>query len=94
MENECSTTPQQPDAVPMVVDGDEAPAQSMETTLTPENDGSNDSDSEADNSQESMQQLYEMRINNVLCDAVIRLDDESRYNVHRNILTACSTRFR
>lgn len=43
---------------------------------------------------ESMRQLYEMRMNNVLCDAVIRLNDNSQFNVHRNILSACSSYFR
>lgn len=43
---------------------------------------------------ESMRQLYEMRMNNVLCDAVLSLDDKSRFNVHRNILSACSSFFR
>lgn len=45
-------------------------------------------------SMESMRHLYEMRSNNVLCDAIIKLDDASTFNVHRNILSACSSYFR
>lgn len=43
---------------------------------------------------ESMRHLYEMRSNNILCDAAIKLDDQSTFNVHKNILCACSSYFR
>uniref|UniRef100_A0A336K738 Kelch-like protein diablo n=1 Tax=Culicoides sonorensis TaxID=179676 RepID=A0A336K738_CULSO len=45
-------------------------------------------------SHESMRQLYEMRNNNLLCDAVIKLQDNTNFNIHRNILSACSSFFR
>lgn len=45
-------------------------------------------------SRESMRQLYEMRTNNILCDAVIKLQDNTSFNVHRNILGSCSPFFR
>lgn len=45
-------------------------------------------------SREAMQKLFEMRINNQLCDAIIRVDNDRSYSVHRAILCACSTYFR
>uniref|UniRef100_A0A0A9YPI4 Kelch-like protein diablo n=1 Tax=Lygus hesperus TaxID=30085 RepID=A0A0A9YPI4_LYGHE len=45
-------------------------------------------------SQSSMQTLSELREMNMLCDAVIRLDDGIVFPVHRAILSACSPYFR
>lgn len=45
-------------------------------------------------SMESMRQLYEMRSNNILCDGIIKLQDGTEFNIHRNILSACSSYFR
>lgn len=45
-------------------------------------------------SEQAMRALYELRENCQLCDAVIRLDDGTSYNVHRAILSACSLYFR
>ncbi|XP_014244657.1 kelch-like protein 10 isoform X2 [Cimex lectularius] len=45
-------------------------------------------------SQSSMMSLYELREMNMLCDAVIRLEDGSSFPVHRAILSACSSYFR
>ncbi|XP_026463308.1 kelch-like protein 10 [Ctenocephalides felis] len=45
-------------------------------------------------SQQAMMSLYEMRQNNLLCDAVIRVDDGTCFPVHRAILCACSSYFR
>lgn len=41
-----------------------------------------------------LQSLYDLRQNNLLCDAVLRLDDGGVFPVHRAILSACSTYFR
>lgn len=43
---------------------------------------------------QAMQALQELRENNMLCDAVIRLDDGGVFHIHRAILSACSTYFR
>jgi hypothetical protein len=45
-------------------------------------------------SQEAMLELYKMRLDNTLCDAVLEVDDHVTFNVHRNILSACSHYFR
>lgn len=45
-------------------------------------------------SEQAMRALYELRENCQLCDAVVRLDDGTTYNVHRAILSACSLYFR
>lgn len=45
-------------------------------------------------SAQAMQSLYELRQNNLLCDAVLRLEDGGVFSVHRAILSACSTYFR
>lgn len=45
-------------------------------------------------SAEAMMKLYEMHLNNTLCDAVLVMDDESVFNVHRAMLSACSSYFR
>jgi kelch-like protein 10 len=45
-------------------------------------------------SSEAMQKLFQMRLNNQLCDAIIRVDNDRSYNIHRAILCACSTYFR
>lgn len=45
-------------------------------------------------SSEAMQKLFEMRLNNQLCDAMIRVDNERTYNIHRAIMCACSSYFR
>lgn len=45
-------------------------------------------------SKHSMQNLYEMRANNMLCDGTITLDDDVVLNVHRPILCACSDYFK
>lgn len=45
-------------------------------------------------SREAMQKLYEMRLNNQLCDAKLSMEDGSIFNVHRAILCACSSYFR
>ncbi|CRL02759.1 CLUMA_CG015753, isoform A, partial [Clunio marinus] len=44
-------------------------------------------------SREAMCRLNEMRINNQLCDAKI-ITEDSCFNVHRNIISACSDYFR
>ncbi|KAJ8669832.1 hypothetical protein QAD02_001091 [Eretmocerus hayati] len=41
-----------------------------------------------------MQSLYDFRQNNLLCDAVLRLEDGGVFPIHRAILSACSTYFR
>ncbi|XP_011500068.1 PREDICTED: kelch-like protein 10 [Ceratosolen solmsi marchali] len=45
-------------------------------------------------STQAMQSLYDLRQNNLLCDAVIRLEDGGVFPIHRAILSACSTYFR
>ncbi|XP_052132826.1 kelch-like protein 10, partial [Frankliniella occidentalis] len=45
-------------------------------------------------SAQAMQSLYELRQNNLLCDAVLRLEDGGVFPIHRAILSACSTYFR
>lgn len=45
-------------------------------------------------SKHSMQNLYEMRANNMLCDGTITLDNDVVLNVHRPILCACSDYFK
>lgn len=45
-------------------------------------------------SEQAMRALYELRENCQLCDAVVRLDDGTTFNVHRAILSACSLYFR
>lgn len=45
-------------------------------------------------SKHSMQNLYEMRANNMLCDGTITLDNDIVLNVHRPILCACSDYFK
>lgn len=42
----------------------------------------------------AMHSLYDLRQNNLLCDAVIRLEDGGVFPIHRAILSACSTYFR
>lgn len=51
-------------------------------------------DSKACMSRHTMNNLNDMRNSNTLCDASIKLDDESKFNVHRNILSACSLYFK
>lgn len=43
---------------------------------------------------EAMQKLNDMRVNNLLCDASIKLGDGTVFNVHRAILSACSDYFK
>ncbi|XP_066908319.1 kelch-like protein 10 [Halyomorpha halys] len=45
-------------------------------------------------SQTSMRSLYELHIQNMLCDATLRLEDGGKVSVHRAILSACSPYFR
>ncbi|XP_012271071.1 kelch-like protein 10 [Orussus abietinus] len=45
-------------------------------------------------STQAMQSLYDFRKNNLLCDAVLRLEDGGVFPIHRAILSACSTYFR
>lgn len=45
-------------------------------------------------STDAMQSLYDMRQNNLLCDAVLRLEDGTVFSIHRAILSACSIYFR
>lgn len=45
-------------------------------------------------STQAMQSLYDLRQNNLLCDAVLRLEDGGVFPIHRAILSACSTYFR
>ncbi|XP_037046810.1 kelch-like protein 10 isoform X2 [Bradysia coprophila] len=45
-------------------------------------------------SKHSMQNLYEMRTNNMLCDGTITLDNDVVLSVHRPILCACSDYFK
>ncbi|XP_014616695.1 PREDICTED: kelch-like protein 10 [Polistes canadensis] len=45
-------------------------------------------------STQAMQSLYDFRQNNLLCDAVLRLEDGGIFPIHRAILSACSTYFR
>jgi len=46
-------------------------------------------------SSEAMLKLFEMRQNNLICDAVLHcLVDDTYHNVHRNILCACSLYFK
>ncbi|KAJ6644555.1 Kelch-like protein 10 [Pseudolycoriella hygida] len=44
-------------------------------------------------SHHSMQNLYKMRLNNLLCDGAIMLENGTVMNVHRPILCACSDYF-
>lgn len=41
-------------------------------------------------STEAMQTLYDLRQNNLLCDAILVLQDGGRFPVHKAILSACS----
>lgn len=43
---------------------------------------------------EAMYQLFCMRKTDTLCDAIIRLEDDSTFRVHRAILCACSAYFK
>ncbi|XP_058809482.1 kelch-like protein 10 [Phymastichus coffea] len=45
-------------------------------------------------SSQTLQSLYDLRQNNLLCDAVIRLEDGGVFSIHRAILSACSAYFR
>ncbi|XP_044586739.1 kelch-like protein 10 [Cotesia glomerata] len=45
-------------------------------------------------STQAMQSLYDLRRNNLFCDAIIRLEDGGVFPIHRAILSACSTYFR
>lgn len=45
-------------------------------------------------STQAMQSLYDLRENNLFCDATVRLEDGGIFPVHRAILSACSTYFR
>ncbi|XP_018899627.2 kelch-like protein 10 isoform X1 [Bemisia tabaci] len=45
-------------------------------------------------SQQAMQSLYELRQQNQLCDATLRLENGQIFPVHRNIMSACSGYFR
>ncbi|XP_066591884.1 kelch-like protein 10 [Prorops nasuta] len=45
-------------------------------------------------STQAMQSLFDFQQNNLLCDAVIRLEDGGVFPIHRAILSACSTYFR
>lgn len=45
-------------------------------------------------STQAMQSLYDLRQNNLLCDAVLRLEDGGVFPIHRAILSVCSTYFR
>lgn len=45
-------------------------------------------------SHNAMQNLFQMRLKNQLCDATIHVDDNKSFNIHRAILCACSTYFR
>lgn len=43
---------------------------------------------------QAMQSLYDLRQNNLLCDAVLRLEDGGVFPIHRAILSTCSNYFR
>ncbi|CAG2054071.1 unnamed protein product [Timema podura] len=45
-------------------------------------------------STQAMQALNDLRRNNQLCDALLRLEDGGTFPVHRAILSSCSTYFR
>ncbi|OXU26941.1 hypothetical protein TSAR_013831 [Trichomalopsis sarcophagae] len=45
-------------------------------------------------STQGLQSLNDLRQNNLLCDAVLKLEDGGVFPVHRAILSACSTYFR
>lgn len=65
--------------------------------ISPEENKSEDEDAPLPHqcmSSEAMQKLFEMRLNNQLCDATIKVDNEKAYNVHRAIMCACSSYFR
>jgi kelch-like protein 10 len=65
--------------------------------ISPEENASEDEDGPLPHqcmSSEAMQKLFEMRLNNQLCDATVRVDEEKTYNIHRAIMCACSSYFR
>lgn len=66
----------------------------MNSKMFNEEEVANDANIKSCISHESMRQLYEMRNNNILCDAVIKLQDNTSFNIHRNILSSCSPFFR
>ena len=43
---------------------------------------------------QSMHALNELRQQNLLCDAIIRLEDGSAFSIHRALMSACSPYFR
>lgn len=45
-------------------------------------------------STQAMQSLYDLRENNLFCDAIVRLEDGGIFPIHRAILSACSTFFK
>ncbi|XP_015117543.1 kelch-like protein 10 [Diachasma alloeum] len=45
-------------------------------------------------STQAMQSLYDLRQNNLFCDAVVHLEDGGVFSIHRAILSACSSYFR
>ncbi|KAK0161270.1 hypothetical protein PV327_009757 [Microctonus hyperodae] len=45
-------------------------------------------------STQAMQSLYDLRQNNLFCDAILRLEDGGVFPIHRAILSACSNYFR
>lgn len=63
-------------------------------SMTPMEEEETSHDPKTCMSQQAMHALFEMRINNMLCDATIRLEDDTSFNVHRAILCSCSNYFR
>lgn len=45
-------------------------------------------------STQAIQSLYDLRQNNLFCDAIVRLEDGGVFPIHRAILSACSSYFR
>ncbi|XP_063982748.1 kelch-like protein 10 [Diachasmimorpha longicaudata] len=45
-------------------------------------------------STQAMQSFYDLRENNLFCDAVVHLEDGGVFSIHRAILSACSNYFR
>lgn len=65
-----------------------------ELEINSENEDDLDVPPQPSMSHEAMMKLYEMRLNNQHCDAVIHcLEDDKCFNIHRPILSACSLYF-
>lgn len=69
---------------------DNPPATSSTTNVDNGDDGGLDRTM----SRQAMEELYELRERNQLCDATILLEDGTSFPVHRAILCACSTYFK